>query len=203
MEARFSSPETGQSTPENNFFSPEPNRNGRIYFRSASIPSFSLHSQQTSSMSQPSGKVLPRKSLSARHLRRKEFSWDFQKSASVNHLRSTDSGLPNLWQDSSQESTPDPSQDPLVEQEREGRDAWDGSWLEHINLLCQIIANHPNIVYFFMKKTRIYKEIEQKSPGLLCKVLSPARLKMLSNPEMVRSIIRMDHAVSRLSKKDN
>lgn len=121
MEARFSSPEIGIGNPGNSFFSPENYGNGRIYFRSASNPSLTLHSQQPSTASQPSGRMPTRRSLSARHLRKKEFPWDFQKNPSSNHLSSTENGLPNFWQDSSQESTPDPSQDPLVEQEREGR----------------------------------------------------------------------------------
>lgn len=120
MEVRFSSPEIGIGNPGNSFFSPENYGNGRIYFRSASNPSLTLHSQQPSAASQPSGRMPTRRSLSARHLRKKEFPWDFQKNPSSNHLRSTENGLPNFWQDSSQESTPDPSQDPLVEQEREG-----------------------------------------------------------------------------------
>ena len=125
--------------------------------------------------------------MSAHHL---------QKSASARSVRSSDTSLPNIWQDTSLDQA-------VQQEERDGTCGFSDSRADHINLLCQIIANRPDIVYSFMKKTRLYKEIEQKSPGLLSEVLSPSRLKMLSNPEMVHSLIRMDRAVQRLIKKSH
>ena len=121
IETRFSSPEISLSTPENRPFSPENHRNDSFYFHNTSNPSFTLHSQQSPSYTQYPGRFLSRRSLSARYLRNKDYAGDPQRSASSGHLRTSDSVLPNFWNDSSQDLTPDPSQDLLVQQEREGR----------------------------------------------------------------------------------
>lgn len=50
-----------------------------------------------------------------------------------------------------------------------------------------------------MKKTPIYKEIEKFNPGLAPIVLNPSRLKLLSKPEMIRSLIHMDQVVEHIN----
>lgn len=49
-----------------------------------------------------------------------------------------------------------------------------------------------------MKKTVLYQKIEKSYPGLLSKLLSPSRLRLMSNPEMIKSLISMDQVVENI-----
>ena len=80
--------------------------------------------------------------------------------------------------------------------------------LDHIKILCQIISNRPDIVSSvkkewrcdvqYMKKTFLYQKIDKYYPGMLSKILNPDRLRLLSNPEMIKSLISMDQAVEKI-----
>lgn len=53
-----------------------------------------------------------------------------------------------------------------------------------------------------MRRTPIYKQIAARKPELLDELLKPERLRLLGNPEMIRTLIRMDHSIHQcLSKR--
>ena len=53
-----------------------------------------------------------------------------------------------------------------------------------------------------MRRTPIYKQIAARKPELLDELLKPERLRLLGNPEMIRTLIRMDHSIQQcLSKR--
>lgn len=73
--------------------------------------------------------------------------------------------------------------------------------LDHIALLCQIIAHRPDIVMSFMKHTPMYKLIASSKPGLLREVCTPERLALLAKPEMVKALIKVDKAILKILHK--
>ena len=46
-----------------------------------------------------------------------------------------------------------------------------------------------------MRRTPIYKQIAVRKPELLDELLKPERLRLFGNPEMIRTLIRMDHSI--------
>lgn len=52
-----------------------------------------------------------------------------------------------------------------------------------------------------MRRTQIYKQIAARKPELLDELLKPERLRLLGNPEMIRTLIRMDHSIQQCVSK--
>ena len=83
-------------------------------------------------------------------------------------------------------------------------------YIDHINLLCHLIGNHPEtalcvsavfVFHSYMKQTPLYKQIEQTNPGFLEQLLSPSRLSLFSDPEVIRSITRVDAMIERFRQE--
>ena len=52
-----------------------------------------------------------------------------------------------------------------------------------------------------MRRTPIYKQIADRKPELLDELLKPERLRLLGHPEMIRTLIRMDHSIQQCLTK--
>lgn len=52
-----------------------------------------------------------------------------------------------------------------------------------------------------MKNTPLYKKIEQTHPGLISEIINPCRIALLSKPEVIRSVINIDHMVEQMKSE--
>lgn len=61
-----------------------------------------------------------------------------------------------------------------------------------------------------MKQMPLYKVIEGQCPGVISEILSPTRLRLLADPQMIQSLISIDEemekikdAVKEITKQDH